>query len=197
MRRTTWPATGAKALALAISVTLAGCETAEEPAGAKSSTKSTLDSLKSMQELTNQLSDPNQQGFAGGGDFVPPTIPGGAGQPIDTQQPVAAPGTELIPAKPGVGIKGRSLDEHEGLIVTPAKTLFKAKERIAFEIAIPHALNLYIATNGDAPKTHAEFMQKIVIENNIQLPKLPDGHLYEYDPERKELMVRRPMPAAK
>lgn len=100
--------------------------------------------------------------------------------------------TERVAAAAGVGIKGRSLDQHEGLIVTPAKTFFTAKERIAFEIAVPHALNLYKALNGEAPKSHEEFMAKIVTENNIQLPKLPEGHRYVYDPATEQLLVERP-----
>lgn len=186
-------------MALLAGALLAGCGGGDEPnpsAGAKRVANSPLDSIKAAQQMSNQLADPANTSLANGGAFVPPSLPGGQGAVVDTQQPVAAPGTELVAAQPGVGIKGRSLDQHEGLIVTPAKTLFKAKERIAFEIAIPHALNLYIATNGDAPKTHAEFMQKVVIDNNIQLPLLPPGHQYEYDPESKELMVRRPQPGA-
>ncbi|MFM8252040.1 MAG: hypothetical protein ACKOBW_10640 [Planctomycetota bacterium] len=100
--------------------------------------------------------------------------------------------TERVAAAAGVGIKGRSLDQHEGLIVTPAKTFFTAKERIAFEIAVPHALNLYKALNGEAPKSQEEFMAKIVTENNIQLPKLPEGHRYVYDPATEQLLVERP-----
>ena len=102
------------------------------------------------------------------------------------------PASELVKAQPGVGIKGRSLDEHEGMIVTPAKTLFKVKERIAFDIAVPHALDLYKAEHGEGPKTHDEFMQKIVEFNQIKLPQLPPGHVYEYDPQGEQLMVRRP-----
>ena len=104
--------------------------------------------------------------------------------------------TERVAAQAGVGSKGRSLDPHEGILVTPAKTFFTAKERIAFEIAVPHALNLYKALNGEAPKSHEEFMAKIVTENNIQLPKLPDGHRYIYDPATEQLMVERPKSTA-
>jgi hypothetical protein len=120
-----------------------------------------------------------------------------AGGPAGAESPVeggkATGETERVAATAGVGIKGRSLDQHEGLIVTPAKTFFTAKERIAFEIAVPHALNLYKALNGEAPKSQEEFMAKIVAENNIQLPKLPEGHRYVYDPATEQLLVERPI----
>ena len=117
--------------------------------------------------------------------------------PDDVAADAAAPGefgTEVIEAGVGVGLKGRSLDEHEGIYVTPAKTLFTAKEKIAFEIEIPHAIQLYAALDGDGqgPKTHEEFMEKIVEANKIKLPLLPPGHKYLYDPEKQQLMVERP-----
>jgi hypothetical protein len=106
--------------------------------------------------------------------------------------PPADPSSELVKAEKGVGLKGRSLDEYEGAVVTPAKAFFAAKERIAFEIEVPHALQLYEATSGQAPKTHQEFMENVIKANQIKLPVLPPGHEYVYDPEGKQLMVKRP-----
>jgi hypothetical protein len=91
-----------------------------------------------------------------------------------------------------VGIKGRSLDEYEGVVVTPAKTLFTVRERVVFEIQIPGALNLFNASEGRNPESHEEFMEKIVQFNQIKLPELPPGQKYVYDPARNELMVERP-----
>jgi hypothetical protein len=116
----------------------------------------------------------------------------GTRPPPTTSTPTPQPETELVEAKKGVGLKGRSLDEYSGPIVTPAKTYFAAKERIAFEIEVPHALSLYEASNGHAPKTHEEFMTNIIQANRIKLPVLPPGHEYVYDPEQKQLMVKRP-----
>ena len=138
---------------------------------------------------------------AGGG--APPPQPAVPGVPGSQGAPGVVPGgvpgvppqagqTEQVKAGVGVGIKGRSLDSHEGIIVTPAKALFAAKERIAFDIAVPQALALYKAVNGDGPKTHDEFMQKVIGENQIQLPQLPTGHRYVYDPTTEQLMVERP-----
>lgn len=109
-----------------------------------------------------------------------------------TVPPSAPVATVQEKAGVGSGKKGRSLDQHEGIIVTPAKTLFAAKEKIKFEIEIPHALQLYEALEGSAPKTHEEFMEKVIQANNIALPELPEGHKYVYDPMTKTLMVEKP-----
>jgi hypothetical protein len=108
--------------------------------------------------------------------------------------PAVDPNTEIVKAEKGVGLKGRSLDQYEGIVVTPVKALFSAKERVVFEIQIPHALNLYQASEGELPKSHEEFMEKIVEANKIKLPQLPPKAEYLYDPETGELMVRRPKP---
>jgi hypothetical protein len=111
---------------------------------------------------------------------------------------VAAPDTPaatvLEKAGVGSGKKGRSLDQHEGIIVTPAKTLFAAKEKIKFEIEIPSAIQTFDALEGRGPKTHEEFMEKVIKAYNIELPELPAGHKYVYDPATKILMVEKPAP---
>jgi len=99
---------------------------------------------------------------------------------------------DRVKAEKGVGVKGRSLDQHEGLIVTSAKALFTVRERAVFEIQIPEALKLYKATNDKGPKSHEEFMAQIIDANQIRLPQLPAGQRYVYDPEKEELMVERP-----
>ena len=54
-------------------------------------------------------------------------------------------------------------------------------------------MDLYKADNdGKGPKTNEEFMQKIVKEGDIKLPKLPPDHKYQYDPETEQLMVLKP-----
>lgn len=118
-----------------------------------------------------------------------PSIPAPPPGPLPVPPPVE---TEEVKAQLGVGKKGRSLDEYEGVVVTPVKSLFAAQERIVFEIQIPQALNLFQASEGRFPKNHDEFMEKIIGFNQIPLPKLPDNHRYKWDPETHELMVERP-----
>jgi hypothetical protein len=107
--------------------------------------------------------------------------------PVAASQP---PVVERVAAAVGVGRKGRGYGD--GMVTTPVATLFAVKEKLAFEIMIPHALELYKLTEGHAPETHEEFMEKIVKFNQIQLPALPPGHRYVYDPKSERLMVERP-----
>jgi hypothetical protein len=104
--------------------------------------------------------------------------------------PAEPPAMERVAAAVGVGKKGRGYGE--GMVTTPVATLFTVKEKLAFEIMIPHALDLYKATEGHAPASQEEFLEKIVKFNQIQLPALPPGHRYVYDPKSERLMVERP-----
>jgi hypothetical protein len=126
---------------------------------------------------------------ASGAQTGTPAVP-----PAPAVDPAAKPGPdmELVKAKAGVGKLGRSLDEHSGVIVTPAKVYFTVRERVVFDVQIPEALKLYKALNGKAPQSHEQFMKDIVEANQIQLPQLNPGVTYVYDPQTEELMVRRP-----
>lgn len=104
--------------------------------------------------------------------------------------PPAEPVMVREEAKAGVGKKGRI--EGEGLIVTPVKTYFLAKEKITFDIQVAQAMQLFKGEHGFAPKSHDEFMEKIVKFNQIVLPELPEGHRYVYDPAQEQLMVEHP-----
>jgi hypothetical protein len=106
--------------------------------------------------------------------------------------PTVEPTGERITAKAGVGKKGQSLQEHTGVLVEPLKAFIRVEQRKVFEIQIPQALSLFQASEGRKPKSHEEFMTKIVAPNNIKLPTLPEGETYVYDPERGELMVQKP-----
>ena len=128
--------------------------------------------------------------FAGGLDDLAAPVSRPSSQA--TSVPPVDPNVERVKAEKGVGIKGRSLDKYEGVIVTPAKTYFTVRERIVFEIQIPGALNLFNASEGRNPSSHEEFMEKIIEFNNIKLPELRPGEKYVYDPKMNELMVERP-----
>jgi hypothetical protein len=55
---------------------------------------------------------------------------------------------------------------------------------------IQKTMQLYVAGNdGKYPKTNEEFMQHIISEGMIQLPELPPGKEYFYDPADHELKV--------
>jgi hypothetical protein len=128
--------------------------------------------------------------FAGGVDEL-------AARPADAASPAAAPppapGTERVKAQAGVGAKGRSLDAYQGgILVTPAKAFFQAKERIAFEAQFKHQYDLYKAMEGAVPKDFADLKAKVLDPYQIKLPILPQGHKYVWDPENEELQVERP-----
>lgn len=105
--------------------------------------------------------------------------------------PPPEPGTERVKAQAGVGAKGRSLDNEQGLLVTPVKAFFAAKERIAFEQAFYGQYRLYRATE-EAPKDYDELKAKVLDPYMVKLPLLPPGHKYVWDAATEELQVERP-----
>ncbi|NUQ65132.1 MAG: hypothetical protein HUU20_21925 [Pirellulales bacterium] len=128
---------------------------------------------------------------AGCGDYQPAAVP-----PPQTAAP-ATPPVQVAPpqmvrevADVGVGKKGR--DYGPGLVTTPVATYFAAREKIAFQVQIPHAMNLYKGANGHAPKSQEEFMEQIIKANQINLPELPEGHRYVYDPQTEQFLVEHP-----
>lgn len=92
----------------------------------------------------------------------------------------------------GVGKSTQAMDRHGktgDVVAGPAKTLFRTKEKLVFEIQIPQALSLYKAEHGKGPQSHDEFMEKIIRRNSIKLPELPPGRNYQFDVEKQELWV--------
>jgi hypothetical protein len=110
--------------------------------------------------------------------------------PKKTEKPAEKPQeTVREEAKAGVGEKGRGYGG--GIVTEPVRVYFHARERITFD-QVKHNLDLYKALNGSGPKTTEEFMEKVVKANGTQLPDLPDGYRYIYDPVKEELMVEHP-----
>lgn len=120
---------------------------------------------------------------------APATLPANPAATATGQDPTpATPAPAQVPAQVGVGKKGRGYGG--GIVTEPIRAKFRAEQRIVFD-QVKHALDLYKATNGRAPKTHDEFMQEIIQANQIQLPDLPSGETYVYDPQAEELMVQK------
>jgi hypothetical protein len=134
---------------------------------------------------------------------APPPPPSAAEKKTVSASPSAAKIAPPSPAPPttetsktvqkkaavGVGEKGRY---EMGITTTPVATYWLIRERIAYEIEIPQAMKLFQANEDRLPKSHKEFMERIIKENHINLPVLPEGHRYVYDPKRGELMVEQP-----
>jgi hypothetical protein len=53
-------------------------------------------------------------------------------------------------------------------------------------------MQLFKATEDRNPKSHEEFMEKIIKANQIHLPELWEGETYRYDPKTGELWVDPP-----
>jgi hypothetical protein len=110
------------------------------------------------------------------------------GNPGPSADHDTTPEATLEKADVGAGKKGRGYGG--GPISEPAKQYFAIRERTVFQIQIPQALKMYEAVNGKLPTSHEEFMSKVLKENNITLPELPEGKSYVYDPENGELMIQ-------
>jgi hypothetical protein len=91
-------------------------------------------------------------------------------------------------AEVGLGRKSQNI-KGSGYLPTLARTPHRVKESLNLSQAT-QALNFYKAMNeGRGPKTHEEYMKKVIKENDLKLPKLPEGQRYRYDPDTEELMV--------
>ena len=115
-----------------------------------------------------------------------------AAQEAAAQAPASPPLQNQV-AGVGVGVKGRSLeggsDYNPAKFASgPAAAYFRTKEKIVFEIQIPHTLNAYQALNGRYPRSHDEYMKES-IGTAIKLPQLPKGMVYRYHPETHDLWV--------
>jgi hypothetical protein len=128
--------------------------------------------------------------FAAGCD-LPKPAPSDS-KPAPAKPPAAEQGEKMVEEKAAVGMgeKGRG---YGGDVVTePIKDLWQTKEKLVL-MQIKTSLDIYKASNdGHGPKSHEEFMQHIIKENDIQLPALPAGESYVYNPAKEELMIRKP-----
>jgi len=107
-------------------------------------------------------------------------------------QPVAPEPPPAQRATAGVGKQGEKLLGHnkaQQIISGPASQLFQVRQRAIFDVQIPHALQLYKATNGRAPRSHEEFVKEILEPNQLVLPELRDGLAYQFNTEAEELWV--------
>lgn len=94
-------------------------------------------------------------------------------------------------ARAGVGKQGQSLSG-KNILSVQFNALFNVRQQVEF-MKTRQALEMYRATHGHFPKSHEEFMTEIIEPNMIQLPELPAGERYQFDPDTGELMVE-PIP---
>jgi hypothetical protein len=119
----------------------------------------------------------------------PPPLPPGPVQAVPGGSPATQPASpDVVHEKAVVGVGKKGRDYGPGLITTPLSVYFRAPQMMVFNIQIPDAMNKYRGVNGHFPKSEKEFMEKIIKENEIQLPELPGGERYFYDAERAAQM---------
>ena len=107
----------------------------------------------------------------------------------------AAPEAEYVEKKADVGATGKgeygvTSEQAMSIVTVPVSTYFKAQEMAVFRMQIPSAMNLFQASEGRYPNSEEEFMTKIIKANQIVLPKLPEGDVYFYDVQARELKIR-------
>lgn len=125
---------------------------------------------------------------------TPPSSPGSssaASRAPSTDDVETDGDVERTVAEVGVGKKGRNYGG--GIISEPIRALHRTEQRLQLT-QVTQALQMYKATNGHLPKSHEIFWKDIIEANSMQLPELPEGERYVYDPEKGELMVERPKP---
>jgi hypothetical protein len=149
-----------------------------------------------FERLFSQSVGPLALGFVFllGCDTSAPPVPPAQPEPAASPAPVEKKPIEKVKKKAEVGVGAKGRGYGQGVVATPAASFWAIKERIAFDIQIPQAMQLFKATENRPPKDHAEFMQRIIKENNIRLPELPEGDRYMYDPKTEQLMVELPAP---
>ncbi len=149
--------------------------------------------------------DGNRRGPATqlGGQLAPvPDTQEPAPQPkAPAEQPLTPPVTQpeepapepapVVREEAKAGVTGKGQGYGQGPVATPVAAYFGARERIIFQIQIPQAMKLFKGMEGRNPKSHEEFMAKIIKASSIALPELanPETERYVYDPETGKLMV--------
>ena len=92
-------------------------------------------------------------------------------------------------AHAGVGAKGHYGNEPMMQPVTTAMSAYWSIQESNMFQQVTYAIKLFHASNGRFPKDQKEFDQRIIKENHLRLPELPDGKRYHYDSQTGTLMV--------
>lgn len=163
---------------LCLVVLLAGCDLAE-PKPRKESGSGTTPLVESMTGM----------------GVMEEMQSGGSSQPVASDQP-AEPKTETVEIEQGFTGKGQygqaGGEKVSDIITVPVSQHFQVRERM-FLMQLKHTEDLYKANNDNKmPETHEDYMEKIVREGGLQLPQLPTGQEYVYDPADQQLKIKKP-----
>ena len=80
-----------------------------------------------------------------------------------------------------------------GIITEPVHQYFSMRNQITWE-QIRHDMDIWQAIHNRWPKDAKEFQKEILEPAGIELPELPPGNRYVYDPKAGELLVARKKP---
>jgi hypothetical protein len=125
--------------------------------------------------------------------------------PVKEPDPADNNNTVMVTAAPGMSGKGNygtpTGNNPMEIITVPISVMFRTQDRVILQ-QVDYAMNLYKAEHGNAPASHAEFWERIIVANNLQpnqsganknrLPQLPPGQEYVYDPKDGVLKIRKP-----
>ena len=134
------------------------------------------------------------------GQRPPPVVMEDVPQDQPAQNEPVPKEDDTVTVKAEVGMTGKgnyssaNADNPMGIITVPVKTLFTTQQRLVLQ-QITAAENLYKGEHEKLPSSNEEYMEKIIRANNIQLPRLPAGQTYEFDPTDNELKIRKPRDA--
>jgi hypothetical protein len=111
-------------------------------------------------------------------------------QPAAQAQPAQGPSgqEEMMTLGANTGVQGQGYGG--GLITEPVHEFFSMRNLITWD-QIKHDMDIWQAIHNRYPKDAKEFQKEILDEAQIELPELPRGNRYVYDPKTGELMVAR------
>ncbi len=119
-----------------------------------------------------------------------PNQPAAQSQPAGQAQPAQGPSgqEEMMTLGANTGVQGQGYGG--GLITEPVHEFFSMRNLITWD-QIKHDMDIWQAIHNRWPKNAQEFQKEILEPANIELPELPPGNRYVYDPKTGELMVAR------
>jgi hypothetical protein len=154
-------------------------------------------------EFDQALENPAQR--PAGGQFAPPQVnqtPSPQPKAADTATPAdpnapttLQPGQENDPTlrkvDPTVGKQGKEYGGGALMapITTPVREYFGMRAGITFDM-IKHDVDIFKAAHNRYPKDDKEFKTEILDKGQRELPELPAGNTYVYDPKTGQLFVR-------
>jgi hypothetical protein len=123
-----------------------------------------------------------------------PGQPAAQSQPAGQAQPAQGQPSgqmEMMTLGADTGVQGQGYGG--GLITEPVHQFFSMRNLITWD-QIKHDMDIWQAIHNRWPKDAQEFQKEILEPAAIELPELPPGNRYVYNPKSGELMVARQKP---